>query len=115
MAIYWASDIGALAVCATVFAGRHRVGLELVVGYATGYALTRRSLPLAGAGTVEALLPFALHWVGYPLATAVLSVVAYRMFNLWLAIVPGIAGLRRMRDRISSGPATRPTRIAGAG
>ena len=40
----------------------------VVVGYATGYALTRRTLPLAGAGAVEALLPFALVWVGFGLA-----------------------------------------------
>lgn len=97
MTLYWAADIGALAACAVAFTHRHSVGFELVVGYATAYALTRRSLPLAGAGIVEALFPFALHWVGYPIATAVLSVIAYRIFNLWLAILPAMAGVRRLR------------------
>src|SRR5438270_2377961 len=107
MAIYWAADIGALAAGAVVFTHRHSVGLELLVGYASGYALTRRSLPLAGAGIVEALLPFALHWVGYPLPTAVLSVVTYRVFNLWLAILPAVAGVRRLRALKPVWPRTR--------
>ncbi len=65
MGLYWAGDIGALGICLQVF----RAGVTippLVVGYATGYALARRPLPLAGAGAVEALLPFALVWVSYP-------------------------------------------------
>jgi uncharacterized membrane protein YbhN (UPF0104 family) len=102
MVLYWAADIGALVACAAVFTHRHSVGFELVVGYASGYALTRRTLPLAGAGIVEALLPFALHWVGYPLATAVLSVVAYRVFNVWLVIFPAVAGLRRLRSHLDA-------------
>ena len=53
----------------------------LIIGYAAGYALTRRTLPLAGAGVVEALLPFALVWVGADLAPAVLAVFVYRFFN----------------------------------
>ena len=48
MSVYWAADIAALAACMAVFTHRHPVGPALVVGYATGYALTRRSLPLAG-------------------------------------------------------------------
>lgn len=95
--LYWAADICALAACMGVFTHRHGVGPALVVGYATGYALTRRTLPLAGAGVVEALLPFAVYWVGYPFATAVLAVIAYRLFNLWLAVLPAVMGLRHLR------------------
>jgi uncharacterized membrane protein YbhN (UPF0104 family) len=69
----------------------------VIVGYATGYALTRRTLPLAGAGVVEALLPFALSWMSYPLAAAVVAVGAYRVVNLWLPLVPALAGLRAER------------------
>jgi uncharacterized membrane protein YbhN (UPF0104 family) len=43
------------------------------------------------------LLPFALHWVGFPLAAAVLAVFAYRIFNLWLPIVPAVAGVIALR------------------
>ena len=99
MCVYWTADIAALAVCMAVFTHRHPVGPALVVGYATGYALTRRSLPLAGAGAVEALLPFALSWVGYPLATAILAVIAYRLFNLWFAVIPATAGLWHLRRK----------------
>ena len=97
MGVYWTADIASLAVCMAVFTHRHPLGPALVVGYATGYALTRRSLPLAGAGAVEALLPFALNWVGYPLATAILAVMAYRLFNLWFAVIPATAGLHQLR------------------
>ena len=61
--------------------------------------MTRRTLPLAGAGAVELLLPFALHWVGFPLAAAVLAVFAYRIFNLWLPVVPAVAGVIALRRR----------------
>lgn len=110
MSVYWLLDIGALAACMAVFTHRHGVGPALILGYATGYALTRRSLPLAGAGAVEALLPFALSWVGYPLATAVLAVIAYRLFNLWFAVIPAIAGLHQLRSRRYRAPSG-----AGAG
>ena len=99
MTFYWVADIAALAACITVFTNRHSVGPAIVVGYATGYALTRRTLPFAGAGAVEALLPFALMWVGYPLATAILAVITYRLFNLWFAVIPAVAGLRKLRQK----------------
>lgn len=99
MALYWAADIAVLGACLALFGGHHASIAALVVGYSTGYALTRRSLPLSGAGAVEALLPFALSWVSVPLAEAVLAVLAYRAFNLWLAIGPAAAGVRYLRRR----------------
>ncbi len=99
MAFYWAGEVFVLWVCLAAFT-RHLPSIPaVVVGYATGYALTRRTLPLAGAGAVEALLPFALHWVGFGLAAAVLAVFAYRIFNLWLPIVPAAAGVIALRRR----------------
>ena len=97
MALYWAADIAVLGACLALFGGHHASIAALIVGYATGYALTRRSLPLSGAGAVELLLPFALSWVSVPLAEAVLAVLAYRAFNLWLAIGPATAALRYLR------------------
>jgi uncharacterized membrane protein YbhN (UPF0104 family) len=59
-AVYWFGEIVCLWACLHAFAhGAPNVEL-LLIGYATGYALTRRTLPLGGAGAVEALLPFAL-------------------------------------------------------
>jgi Lysylphosphatidylglycerol synthase TM region len=103
MAIYWAGEVFVLWTCLAAFTHVTPSVDAVVVGYATGYALTRRTLPLAGAGAVEALLPFALHWVGYGLAAAVLAVFAYRIFNLWLPIGPAIAALFALRRRPPSG------------
>jgi hypothetical protein len=96
MALYWAGDMTALGGCVAVFSHTGIRLAALIVGYATGYALTRRSLPLGGAGAVEALLPFALSWVSVPLASAVLAVAAYRAFNLWAMESSAIAGLIRL-------------------
>jgi len=40
---------------------------------------------------------FALAWAGIPLAQAVLAVCAYRIFNLWLPLVPAAFGLRQVK------------------
>jgi uncharacterized membrane protein YbhN (UPF0104 family) len=98
MSLYWAGDLSALWACLNAFSGRPSVS-ALIVGYATGYALSRRTLPFAGAGAVEALLPFALTWVGVPLAPALLAVFAYRIFNLWLPVIPGTPGLLVLKRR----------------
>jgi len=95
--IYWFGDIACLAFCLRAFEGHFPSVAPLLIGYATGYALTRRTLPLAGAGAVEALLPFALLWTGTPLAAAVTAVLAYRIVNFWLPIVPAAFGLRSLR------------------
>jgi len=104
MAVYWAGEVFVLWVCLAAFT-RHTPSVEaVVVGYATGYALTRRTLPLAGAGAVEALLPFALTWVGYGLPAAVLAVFAYRIFNLWLPLGPAAAALYALQRRAPEDP-----------
>jgi uncharacterized membrane protein YbhN (UPF0104 family) len=104
MAVYWAGEVFVLWVCLAAFT-RHTPSVEaVVVGYATGYALTRRTLPLAGAGAVEALLPFALTWVGYGLPAAVLAVFTYRIFNLWLPLGPSAAALYALQRRAPEVP-----------
>jgi uncharacterized membrane protein YbhN (UPF0104 family) len=94
--LYWVGDIGCLWACLRAFQDSPDLA-ALVIGYATGYALTRRTLPLGGAGAVEALVSFALAWSGVPLAKAVLAVCAYRIFNLWLPLVPAAIGLRHLK------------------
>jgi uncharacterized membrane protein YbhN (UPF0104 family) len=92
-ALYWAGDIACLWG-GLAFFGNPRLSVPaLIVGYSTGYVLTRRSLPAGGAGVVEIALTFALHWVGFPFVRALLGVVVYRLFNLWLPIVPALAVL----------------------
>jgi hypothetical protein len=94
--LYWAGDVGCLWACLRAFHDSPDLA-ALVIGYATGYALTRRTLPLGGAGSVEALVSFALAWTGIPLAKAVLAVCAYRIFNLWQPLLPAAIGLRHLK------------------
>ena len=94
--LYWVGDVACLWACLRAFHESPDLA-ALVIGYATGYALTRRTLPLGGAGSVEALVPFALAWAGVDLAAAVLAVAAYRVFNLWLPLLPAAIGLRHLR------------------
>ena len=104
MAVYWAGEVFVLWVCLAAFRRDTPSVTAVVVAYATGYALTRRTLPLAGAGAVEALLPFALTWVGYNLPAAVLAVFAYRVFNLWLPLGPAAAALYALQRRAPEEP-----------
>jgi uncharacterized membrane protein YbhN (UPF0104 family) len=99
MLLYWAGEIAALGLCIDIFGHRRGAVAVITVGYATGYALARRALPLAGAGAVEALMPFALTWVGFPLAPSILAVIAYRLFNLWLPMIPAVISLRHLESQ----------------
>jgi uncharacterized membrane protein YbhN (UPF0104 family) len=88
-ALYWTADIAAF------YGGLRTFGLEpgagkVIIAYATGYAATRRSLPLGGAGLTEFLMTYSLYWVRQPLAPALGAVVAYRLFNFLLAAMPAL-------------------------
>jgi uncharacterized membrane protein YbhN (UPF0104 family) len=94
-ALYWAADIAAF------YGGLRTFGLEpsagkVILAYATGYAATRRSLPLGGAGVTEVLMTYALYWVREPLAPALAAVVAYRAFNFLLAATPALIAHRQL-------------------
>jgi uncharacterized membrane protein YbhN (UPF0104 family) len=90
MTLYWVGDIFVLWACLRVFLGHTPSLPAVVLGYATGYALTRRSLPLGGAGVTEAFLTFSLHWVGQPVAPSLAAVVVYRVFNFVLPTFPAL-------------------------
>jgi uncharacterized membrane protein YbhN (UPF0104 family) len=94
-ALYWAADIGAF------YGGLRTFGLDpgagkVILAYATGYAATRRSLPLGGAGVTEVLMIYSLYWVREPLAPALAAVVAYRAFNFLLAATPALIAHRQL-------------------
>jgi uncharacterized membrane protein YbhN (UPF0104 family) len=97
IAVYWVGDIFVLWAALHAFYAHTPPVAQLLVAYATGYSLTRRALPLGGAGIVEALLPFALGWVAIERASAVLAVAAYRAINLWLPMLPALAGIPKLR------------------
>jgi uncharacterized membrane protein YbhN (UPF0104 family) len=97
VSLYWLGDIACLWAALQVFHVELSIP-ALIVAYATGYLLTRRSLPVGGAGIVEVLMTFALVWVGLGLAPALLAVVVYRVFNFWLAILPATAVLPSVHE-----------------
>lgn len=87
--LYWVADIAAFYAGLRTFGLNPGVG-KVMLAYATGYAATRRSLPLGGAGLTEVLMTYALYWVRQPLAPALAAVVAYRIFNFLLAAIPAL-------------------------
>jgi uncharacterized membrane protein YbhN (UPF0104 family) len=89
IAVYWAADIASL-YCALRTVGVQVDAPSIILAYATGYAVSRRTLPLAGAGVTEALMTYALTWVGAPLAPALAAVVVYRAFNFVAPAVPAL-------------------------
>jgi len=102
MAIYWAAELASL--WASLMAFGASISLPaLIVAYATGYAATRRTLPLGGAGTTEALLTYSLHWVGVGRAHALAAVVVYRVFNFGLTTLPALQARKRIEPLFRDG------------
>jgi uncharacterized membrane protein YbhN (UPF0104 family) len=99
--LYWILDIGSF-YGAVAFVGLHTNLGEIVLAYATGYVLTRRSMPLAGAGTTEVLLTFALHWVGQPVPTSLAAVVVYRLFNFVLLTITALGARARIKPLLDA-------------
>lgn len=95
MAVYWIADIATLYGALRLFGVPLGVP-ETVLAYAAGYAATRRTLPLGGAGATEALMSIALVWVGLTLAQAVPVVAAYRLANVVLPLLPAARAQRRV-------------------
>jgi hypothetical protein len=76
-------------------------------------------MPLGGAGATEALMTFALHWVGQPVVPALVAVVIYRVFNFLLPVAPALLVRRRVRPLLTAAdnervPARRERRRAAA-
>jgi uncharacterized membrane protein YbhN (UPF0104 family) len=104
--LYWAADMAAFYGSLRTFGLDPGIG-KVIIAYATGYAATRRSLPLGGAGVTEVLMTYALYWVRQPLAPALAAVVAYRIFNFLLAATPGLIANQQLQTIISNGSARR--------
>jgi uncharacterized membrane protein YbhN (UPF0104 family) len=110
-ALYWAADITAFYAALRTF-GLEMQGGKVILAYATGYAATRRSLPLGGAGVTEVLMTYALYWVRQPLAPALAAVVAYRAFNFLLAAAPALIARRHLHELFTSADELRRRRAA---
>jgi uncharacterized membrane protein YbhN (UPF0104 family) len=113
-ALYWAADITAF------YGGLRTFGLDpgagkVILAYATGYAATRRSLPLGGAGVVEVLMTYSLYWVRLPLAPSLAAVVAYRAFNFVLAATPALVARRHVEPLLDAADELRRKARASGG
>jgi uncharacterized membrane protein YbhN (UPF0104 family) len=113
-ALYWAADISAF------YGGLRTFGLDpgvgkVILAYATGYAATRRSLPLGGAGVTEVLMTYSLYWVREPLAPALAAVVAYRAFNFVLAATPALLVHRHVEPLLDAADELRRRARASGG
>ena len=97
--LYWAGDVACLWASLKPFGATPTLP-AIVLAHAVGYVLTRRTLPFAGAGIVEVLMPLTLLAAGAPFAGAVLGVIAYRIFNLWLPLLPAFAALPSVRRSV---------------
>ena len=93
---YWAGDVLTLYAALRAF-GVHPPLVPLVLAYATGFIMTALPLPAGGSGGVEAGLTFSLNAVGIPLAPALLATLVYRVFTLWLPVIPTLALLPQVR------------------
>jgi uncharacterized membrane protein YbhN (UPF0104 family) len=89
MAIYWAAEVACLGFALRCFGVEISIP-ALVVAYATGYAASRRSLPLGGAGITEALLTISLIAVHVHAPDALFAVIAYRLVNFLVPTIPGL-------------------------
>ena len=98
--IYWAADIFAFYGALRMF-GIDPGALDVVIAYSTGYAATRRSLPLGGAGVTEFLMTYALYWLRFPLAPALAAVLSYRVFNFLLVAAPAIIAHKQLESVFS--------------
>jgi uncharacterized membrane protein YbhN (UPF0104 family) len=108
MAIYWAAEVTCLGFALYCFGVEISIP-ALVIAYATGYAASRRSLPLGGAGITEALLTVSLIAVHVPAVSALFAVVAYRLVNFLAPMLPGLlahASLESLLEGASSRPLT---------
>jgi uncharacterized membrane protein YbhN (UPF0104 family) len=94
--IYWAGDVLTLYAALRAF-GVHPHVVPLVLAYATGFVMTILPLPAGGSGGVEAGLTFSLHAVGIAIAPALLATLVYRVFTLWLPVIPALALLPQVR------------------
>ncbi|HET7571994.1 MAG TPA: lysylphosphatidylglycerol synthase domain-containing protein [Gaiellaceae bacterium] len=109
-AVYWAGDILTLYAALRAF-GEHPAVPALVLAYTTAYVVTALPLPAGGAGGIEAGVAFSLNAVGIALAPALLATLVYRVFTLWLPIVPALAALsqvRRLNDELPEVPHADP-------
>ncbi len=114
MAAFWAGDACAAWSGLAMF-GFHMKVAALIVGFATGMLVTRRTAPLAGAGLLAVALPVTLWLSGAPLAVAIPGIFVYHVMTLWLPIPGSLATMRTLRGLVESAGATGAESAAAGG
>jgi hypothetical protein len=101
MLLYWCAEIGALWAALRAF-GVSCSPLVAIVGFATGYVLTPRGLPLSGAGIAEVLVPLGLHWLGIALPAAIVATLAAELTRLLVSIPFTLASSEEVRELVDA-------------
>ncbi len=114
MAVYWAAEAGALWAALRAF-GISCAPSVAILGCATGYVLTPRGLPLAGAGISEALVPVSLMWLGVPLAAAVPAALAAELTRLAVSLPPAALSRRTVHRLVGLERRGRRSRRSASG
>ncbi len=104
-AVNWLLDAASLWVFIAAFGYRADV-VGLLVSYGLAQVLAAIPITPGGLGVVEATLTATLVGFGVPRGTAVLGVIAWRLFQFWAPIPVG--GLAYLSLRV--GPRTQPAR-----
>jgi uncharacterized membrane protein YbhN (UPF0104 family) len=104
IASYWAADIAALWAALQFFSTAISPP-RLILAYATGYLLTRRSLPFAGVVITEVLMAVSLLWVGIPLAAAAPAVLVYRLSDFPLTLGAALLSSSALERNLALAPA----------
>ncbi|HEU5034931.1 MAG TPA: hypothetical protein VFT62_09280 [Mycobacteriales bacterium] len=113
MGLFWAAETFAMWASLAAF-GFHMSVPALIVGYATGLLVTRRTAPLGGAGLLMVVLPVTIWYSGAPFATAVVGVFAYRVITLWVPMPLTLATIPALRQ-IAVTPQRRPAARSASG
>lgn len=96
MVLYWSTEMASLYAALQLFGVA--IGVPaLIIGYSTGYVLTRRSLPAAYIWLPTVLMLFALHWVGVAYPSGLLATYSY----LIVSLVPPLAYLALHKPAVS--------------
>jgi uncharacterized membrane protein YbhN (UPF0104 family) len=96
MTLFWVADIFALWAALEAFSADIALA-QIILAYAVGYVLTRRTAPLGGAGLLDLILPLCLWTCGASFAGAVAAVAVYRFFSLWVPLPLAFAYLPTVR------------------
>jgi putative heme transporter len=97
--VWWFCDIATLWACFHAF-GAAPPDAVIVMAYFVGWIANTLPTP-GGIGTVEGGLIGTFAAFGVPTATAVIAVLAYRVFSFWLPTPPGVVAYFQLRRTVN--------------